>query len=190
MSNQSASPSSTLPPAPSLLTPSSSTGYAAEGSSAGISYLGDHHGAMSPRSISGSTTSTAYATSIPTRVLSPHSQKSMVLAQGPSDLRVSSIPHNPHDASHWQQGAQHMQSSHQYAHLGAPNSRGSWDMANYIATNPGSAGSTSNPPSLNLPMGNNYPRNNVADSAVSGADNQLSRSLSQQQSHQMSRSRS
>jgi hypothetical protein len=187
--NQSASPSSILPAAPPLLTPSNSTGYAAEGSSAGISYMGDHHGTMSPRLISGSTTSTAYATSIPARVLSPHSQKSLAMAQGPSDLRVSSIPHNPHEASHWQPGAHHMQSSHQYAHLGAQNSRGSWDMPNYITTNPGSAGGTSNPQSLNAPTGNSYPRNNVADSAVSGADNQLSRSLSQQQSHQMSLSR-
>ncbi|EHL03282.1 hypothetical protein M7I_0497 [Glarea lozoyensis 74030] len=129
----SASPSSTLPPAPPLLTPSSSTGYAAEGSSAGISYMGDHHGTMSPRSISGSTTSTAYATSIPARVLSPHSQKSMVLGPGPSDLRVS---HDPHwQGGQQQQQQQHMQTSHQYAHLTPQTARGSWDMASYNHAN-------------------------------------------------------
>ncbi|RAL61199.1 hypothetical protein DID88_010278 [Monilinia fructigena] len=63
----SASPSSTLPPAhaPALLTPVSSTGYATETSSAGLTYTNDHHGGISPRSISGSATSTAYNSTIP-----------------------------------------------------------------------------------------------------------------------------
>jgi len=181
---QSASPSSTLPPAPALLTPVSSTGYATEGSSAGLSYASDHHGAVSPRSISGSTTSTAYAGSIPARVLSPHSQKSMAL-QGTSDLRVS-LPHNPHEtAGHWQGGQHHMQASQQYQqHLGSQSGRGSWDMSSvgvaYLDNGPATtAGSSAAGQGSSL----NYSRN-VADAAGQTSDNRIVRSLSSQQQHQ------
>jgi hypothetical protein len=137
---QSASPSSTLPPAPPLPTPVSSTGYVTEGSIAGLSYAGDQHGAVSPRSISGSTTSTAYNPSIPPRTISPQNQKNMaVLQPGPSDLRVSVTQH-PHEASgHWQGGPHHMQrpqqQQQQYGQLGSQSSRNSWDMSPYFENN-------------------------------------------------------
>jgi len=178
----SASPSSTLPPAP-LLTPVSSTGYATEGSSTGISYMSDHHGAVSPRSISGSTTSTAYTANIPARVLSPLNQKPMPnLQNGPPDLRVS-VPHPHEGSSHWQQGGQqhHMPTSQQYQQLGNQGSRGSWDMSSYLENSPATAGGTSTPQSLNY--GNSR---SVADTAGQG-ENSIARTLSAQQSHQMPR---
>lgn len=172
--DQSASPSSTLPPNPTLLTPVSSTGYVTE-------YASDHHGGVSPRSISGSTTST-YTSNIPARVLSPQDQKSMALQGGPPDLRVS-ITHNPHEApSHWQAGQHHMQNPQQYQPMGNANNRSSWDM--YLDNSPATAGGTS-APSQNLNYSN--PRN-VADSAATGGDNRIARSLSSQhQSQQMPR---
>ncbi|CAG8959956.1 hypothetical protein HYFRA_00012673 [Hymenoscyphus fraxineus] len=189
----SASPASTLPPA-------SSSGYAPEGSSAGISYVGDHHGALSPRSISGSTSSTGYAANIPARVLSPLSQKTMSLTGGPPDLRVG-LPTHPHEPSnHWQGGApHHMQSSQQqYPQLGPPqNSRGSWDMSPYLENNAanttGGAGASGPPHHQALSQPMNYNRN-VADTAVTGGESRLPRSFSQQQqqqhqSHQMPLSR-
>lgn len=181
---QSASPSSTLPPGPALLTPVSSTGYATEGSSAGMSYPSDHHGVNSPRSISGSATSTAYnAMSIPARVLSPHNQKSMAPQGGPPDLRVA-VPHNPHEPpSHWQ-GGHHMQGSQQYQQLGNPSARNSWDMSTYLEGSPAtSAGTSGQAQALNYPN----PRN-LADTAGAGGDSRIARSLSsQQQSHQVPR---
>ena len=181
---QSASPSSTLPPAPALLTPVSSTGYTTESSSAGMSYVGDHHGTMSPRSISVSTTSTAYTTSIPARVVSPHHQKSLTALQsGPPDLRVA-VPH-PHEApTHWQGAQHHMPSSQQYQ-LGSQSARASsWDMSSYLENNPATAGGNSGPQALNYPSARN-----VTDSAGSVSDNRIARGLppSQVQSHQMPR---
>lgn len=184
----SASPSSTLPPA--LLTPVSSTGYATEGSSAGMSYVSDHHGAVSPRSISGSTTSTAYTSSIPARVLSPHNQKPLGLQSGPPDLRVS-LPHNPHESStHWQGGQHHMQQpsyqqQHQQQQLGNSSSRSSWDISTYLDNSPTTAAGTSAPSQQGL---NYSSARSAGDSASSGADNRVTRTLSsQQQSQQMPR---
>ncbi|TVY30227.1 hypothetical protein LHYA1_G000714 [Lachnellula hyalina] len=183
----SAGPASTLPPAPALLTPVSSTGYATEGSSAGLSYASDHHGAISPRSITGSTSSTAYAGNMPTRVLSPHSQKSMALQGGPPDLRVS-LPQNPHETpGHWPGGHHHMQASQQQyqQHLGSQSGRASWDISSvgvaYLDNGPATtAGSSAGSQSLN------YSRSvNVGEQT---SDNRIARSLSvQQQSHQMPR---
>ncbi|TVY35394.1 hypothetical protein LSUB1_G008466 [Lachnellula subtilissima] len=183
----SASPASTLPPAPALLTPVSSTGYATEGSSAGLSYASDHHGAVSPRSITGSTSSTAYTGNMPTRVLSPHSQKSMALQGGPPDLRVS-LPQNPHETpGHWPGGQHHMQASQQQyqQHLGSQSGRASWDISSvgvaYLDNGPATtAGSCAGSQSLN------YSRSvNVGEQT---GDNRIARSLSaQQQSHQMPR---
>lgn len=167
-----------------MLTPVSSTGYATEGSSAGMSYVSDHHGAVSPRSISGSTTSTAYPSSIPARVLSPHNQKPLGLQNGPSDLRVS-LPHNPHEPSnHWQGGQHHMQTSQAYQHpqLGNPSTRNSWDMSTYLENNPATTAGTSAPS-----QGLSYSSaRSAADAAASGADNRVVRSLSQQQSQSQS----
>ena len=181
---QSASPSSTLPPAPTLLTPVSSTGYATD-SGAGISYVSDHHGAVSPRSISGSTTSTAYTTNIPARVMSPLGQKPMTnLHSGPSDLRVS-VPHPHEGSSHWQGGQHHMPASQQYQQLGNQSARAStsWDMSSYLDNSPATAGGSSTTQALNYPS-----TRNIADTAVTGSDNRIVRSLStQQQSHQMPR---
>jgi hypothetical protein len=180
--SQSASPSSTLPPA--LLTPVSSTGYP-EGSSASMAYPNDHHGINSPRSISGSTTSTVYnPMNIPARVLSPHDQKSMAPHGGPPDLRVA-VSHNPHEpASHWQGGAQHqLQGSQQYQHLHSQSGRSSWgDM--YLEGSPATSAGTSGPThSLAYPNSRN-----MAEAAVAGGDNRIVRSLSsQQQSQQVPR---
>ncbi|KAL2066436.1 hypothetical protein VTL71DRAFT_2507 [Oculimacula yallundae] len=176
----SASPSSTLPPGPTLLTPvSSSGGYVTEGSNPGISsYPNDHHGGVSPRSISGSTTST-YTSNIPARVISPHDQKSMAIQGGPPDLR---LPQHPHEgSSHWQSSQHHMQLPHQYQSLGNHSNRGSWDM--HGETGPPTAGGTSAPlQSLNLNYQNH--RNILADSAASGGDNRIVRTISGQQQQQ------
>jgi hypothetical protein len=185
IASQSASPSSTLPPGPALLTPVSSTGYATEGSSVGLSYPSDHHGANSPRSISGSSTSAAYnPMNIPARVHSPLNQKPMGPQGGPPDLRVS-VPHNPHEApSHWQGGTHHMQGSQQYQQLGNQSGRSSWDMSSYLEGSPATTGGTSG-----QTQGLNYPNSrSLADTAVPGGDNRVARSLSsQQQSQQMPR---
>ena len=198
MRNQSASPSSTLPPAPPLLTPVSSTGYVTEGSAAGLSYAGDHHGAASPRSISGSTTSTAYASNIPPRTISPHNQKSMALQSASSDLVRVPVTHNPHESSsHWPGGQHHMQSSQQYQQLGGQNPRNSWDMSPYL-DNTQASGSTSANAIQSQAGGQvqnlNYSNpTNIADNAGVGssADNscgRMARSLSLQHlSHQMPR---
>ncbi|KAG0652700.1 hypothetical protein D0Z07_0285 [Hyphodiscus hymeniophilus] len=184
----SASPSSTLPPAPTLLTPVSSTGYATT-ESAGISYVSDHHGGLSPRSISGSTSSTAYAGNLPGRVLSPHHQKPLASLQGgPPDLRVS-VPH-PHESSgHWQGGQQqhHMPNPqhHYQQQLGNQSARNSWDqMSNYLENNPATAGGNSTAQALDYSGSRN-----VVDRAATGGDNRIRRlSLQeQQQSHQMPR---
>lgn len=190
ISKYSASPSSTLPPAPALLTPVSSTGYATEASSAGLSYASDHHGAISPRSVSGSTSSTAYAGSIPARVVSPHCQKSISLQSGPTDLRVSLL-HAPHETSEqWQGGQHHMQTSQHYQQIGSQSGRGSWDMSSagvglaYLDSGPATAGGSS---AASQAQSLGYTRN-VADAAGQTSDNRMARSLSsQQQSHQMSR---
>ncbi|CZT42388.1 related to transcription factor medusa [Rhynchosporium secalis] len=181
ISKYSASPSSTLPPAPTLLTPVSSSGdYVTEGSNAGISsYRNDHHGGVSPRSISGSTTST-YTNNMPARGLSTHDQKSMALQGGPPDHRM---PQHPHEgSSYWQGGQHHMQGSHQYQSLGNHSNRGTWDM--HGQTGPATAGGTSAPlQSLNLNYSNH--RNNPADSAAAtGGDNRIVRTISAQQQQQ------
>ncbi len=174
--DQSASPSSTLPPGPTLLTPVSSSGYATEGSNAGISsYPSDHHGGVSPRSISGSTTST-YTSNIPARVVSPHDHKSMALQGGPPDLRM---PQHPHEVpSHWHGGQHHMQAPHQYQPLGNPSSRGSWDM--YGDSSSATAGGTS----TQLQNMNYLNHRNTAESAATGGDNRIARTLSAQQQGQ------
>ncbi|KAH9203660.1 hypothetical protein DL95DRAFT_320994, partial [Leptodontidium sp. 2 PMI_412] len=155
----SASPSSTLPPGRTLLTPVSSSGYVTEGSNAGIStYASDHDGEVSPRSISGSTTST-YASNIPARVLSPHDQG------GPPDLRT---PQHPHDGpSHWQGGQHHMQTPHQYQPPSNSSNRGSWDM--YGETGPATAGDASAQlQTLNYPN-----HRNPAEAAATGGENRI-----------------
>jgi hypothetical protein len=163
------------------LTPVSSTGYATEGPSAGMSYPTDHHGPNSPRSISGSSTSAAYnSMNIPARVLSPLNQKSMGPQGGPPDLRVS-VPHNPHEASsHWQGGGHLMQGSQQYQQLGNQSTRSPWDMSTYLEGSPATTGGTSG-----QAQAMNYPNSrNLADTAVPGGDNRIVRSLSSQQSSQ------
>lgn len=180
------------------MTPVSATGYAAD-SGAGLPYASDHHGAVSPGSISSSTVSAAYASGAPARVMSPSSQRPMTgLQTGPSDRRVS-LPHHPHEGSgHWQGGPHHMPSSQQYQKLGSQSARASWDMGTYLTNSPASAGGTSTSQSLNYAS----PRH-VADTASPGGDNNiaqrtlsaqhspqhrpLQRHYQQQQSHQMPR---
>jgi hypothetical protein len=151
---QSASPSSVLPPA--LLTPVSSTGYAE--SSGSLPHANADHGAMpSPRSVSGSTTSTYNG--FPPKPLSPHLKPELATQSGgpqPSlapDLRVSvpsytSSPHMSDPSGHWP--AQPQSQGHQMAaqpaqgYLGSTQ-RNSWPEAmsncSYLepATNAGTA---------------------------------------------------
>ncbi|RDW69537.1 hypothetical protein BP6252_08557 [Coleophoma cylindrospora] len=135
-------PPSVMPPGPGLLTPISSSGYATESSSAGLSYANDHHGAISPRSLA-SNTSTAYNHNIPPRVLSPDDHKAMGLHGGPPDLRLSLT--QTQDASNQWQGNQHHMLNAQapYPHYGGAaggqQSRGSWDMSSYLESSPHSA---------------------------------------------------
>jgi len=204
---QSASPSSTLPPA-ALTTPVSSNGYTTEGSSTGLSYV-DHHGGVSPRSIAGSTTSTAYTGNIPARVVSPHAQKPLATIPGGSDVRVPIPLTHPHEASgqQWSGSSNlsthHMAASQQYQHqqhqgqLGsqAQSGRGSWDMASYLESNAPTAGGTSGSASLmgygnaNQSQSANAMSNvrNAADNALVGGDNRIARTPSLQNSHQMPR---
>ncbi len=159
-----------------MLTPVSSTGYSTE---AGTSYSSDPHGTMSPRSISGSTTSTAYATNVPARVVSPRSQKSMGLQVGPPDLRVAAS-HNPHDSpSRWQGPQHHMQSAQQYQQL--PSGRGSWDMSSYLESSPATPVGTSTPQNVNY---QSAPSRSVTETALSGDDDRSSRPLPRQQTPQ------
>lgn len=151
--SQSASPSSTLPPA--LLTPVSSTGYVTESSSisTGLSHSTSDFNAVSPRSVSGSTTSTAYcaSNSLPSKggphALSPHTQQAITAhAQGGGggggapDLRVSVPSYGSNsqlgngnvnlDHSNPWQSNHHMAtgSSTQYQQLANPSTRASWDL--------------------------------------------------------------
>jgi hypothetical protein len=149
-----------------------------------MSYTSENHGAVSPRSISGSTTSSAYNTNVPARVLSPLNQKSMPnLQSGPPDLRVS-VPH-PHESSgHWQGTQRHMPTSQQYQQLGHQGVRGnSWDMSSYLDNGPASAGGSSTPHPLSY--GNSQA---VADIAVARGENRIGGLSSQHQSQQIPRS--
>lgn len=201
ISKYSASPSSTLPPAhaPALLTPVSSTGYATETSSVGLPYTSDHHGGISPRSISGSTTSTAYNSNIPAqRAISPQSQKSINFQGGPPDLRIA-VPHGTQESSHWPQGTTHHMPTpqqHYQAQLGnaaaVASARGSWDLSNYLENSPATAAGTSGSGVDYQGQGQQQhqtPRN-VVDASMAGGGNG-SRTLSslqhQQQSQQIPR---
>lgn len=114
----------------------------------------DAHGALSPRSLSVSTTSPAYAASIPARVMSPHLQKSLAVLQGgPPDLRVG-VPH-AHDVTGQWGAPHHMAAAQQYHHhAGASQNHGqsqsqggraaSWDMTSYLeSTSAATAGGSS-----------------------------------------------
>ena len=111
--------------------------------------MGYDHGALSPRSLSVSTTSPAYAASLPARVLSPHLQKSLAALQsGPPDLRVA-VPH-PHDAAGQWGAPHHMSAQASYQGGQAAHSQqqqhhhqqqqqhhqqqraASWDMSSYL----------------------------------------------------------
>ncbi|QSZ30154.1 hypothetical protein DSL72_004674 [Monilinia vaccinii-corymbosi] len=203
ISKYSASPSSTLPPAhaPALLTPVSSTGYATETSSAGLPYANDHHGGISPRSISGSTTSTAYNSNLPVqRAISPQSQKSISFqGGGPPDLRIA-VPHGTQESSHWAQGnAHHMPTPQQQyqAQLGnaaavAASARGSWDLANYLDSSPATAAGTSGPGVDYQGQGQppHQTSRNVVDASMAGGgsgNRALSSLQHQQQSQQIPR---
>lgn len=204
---QSASPSSTLPPA-ALSTPVSSTGYATETSSTGISYV-DHHGGVSPRSLAGSATSTAYTGNIPARVISPHSQKPLATIPGAPDVRVP-LPLAPHEASGQQwpgSSSHHMAASQQYQQhqhqqqLGnhAQGGRGSWDMASFIDNHAataggGTAGSTpsmgyrnanSNATANSSASATSNSRNAADNAVVVGGENRIVRDVSLSKSHQM-----
>jgi hypothetical protein len=92
---------------------------------------------MSPpsvsRSISGSSTSAAYAANGPARTLSPMDHKQNMSVAGLPDLRVS-VPNYSHVAepsSQWQGSAQHMSPVH-FQHLGNASARGSWDLSTFL----------------------------------------------------------
>jgi hypothetical protein len=128
-----------------MLTPSNSTGYATEGSSILSHSSSDHTNIVSPRSvsrsISGTSASTAYPTSGPSKTLSPPTSKQYVNAKsgGPSDLRFSmpNYGQGSEQTHQWQSSQQHMQPTHyQQVGGGNPNARNSWDDASYLDTSP------------------------------------------------------
>jgi len=171
----------------------------------------DHHGGVSPRSIAGSATSTAYTGNIPARVLSPLNQKPLATIPGGSDVRVPVPLAHPHEASVQQwpgssnHNSHHMAASQQYQQqqqlqLGnqAQTGRGSWDMASYLDNNATTAGGA---PGAGSSMGygsqnsnQNQSANvisntrNVADNAVLGGEQHRNvRTPSLQSSHQIPR---
>lgn len=165
--------------------------YATESSVAGISYAGDHHGAGSPRSMSGSAPFTSYSSNIPPKATSPHGRKITGLQPESSDLRPSII-HNPIETPRqWHGGQHHMQTTQQYQQLRNPSSRGSWDMSSYLESQP------VNPSGVPIQNQNlNYEtqgsrETNVADLTDSRPNNTttMARNLSShnQQGHQMPR---
>ncbi|KAL3419809.1 hypothetical protein PVAG01_08307 [Phlyctema vagabunda] len=177
-----ASPSSTISHAPSLLTPISSTGYVTENPSASVSYASDHHGAISPRSL-GSNTSAAYTSSAPTRALSPHDPKSMMLQSGPPDLRLS-VPQSHEPTGHWQGGQHHMPNTQSpYHHYGAQSARTSWDISSYLDNSSATAaGTSSGSHALNYQTSSHR---SISDPSGSADENRNIGSLSsQQESHQ------
>jgi hypothetical protein len=128
-----------------MLTPSSSTCYATEGSSALSHSNSDHNNIVSPRSvshsISGTSAAAVYATSGPSKTLSPPTNKQYVNVKsgGPSDLRFS-MPNygQASEQTHqWQGSQQHMQPTH-YQQVGGANlnARNLWDGASYLDTSP------------------------------------------------------
>lgn len=128
-----------------MLTPSSSTGYATEGSSALSHSSTDHNNMVSPRSISrsisGTSASTAFATSGPSKTLSPPTSKQYVNVKsgGPPDLRFSMTNYGQaSEQSHQWQGSQHHMQPTQYQQVGGGNlnTRNSWDGASYLDTSP------------------------------------------------------
>jgi hypothetical protein len=128
-----------------MLTPSNSTSYATEGPSALSHSSSDHNNIVSPRSvsrsISGTSVSTAYATSGTSKTLSPPTNKQYVNVKsgGPPDLRFS-MPNygQTSDQTHQWQGSQHHMQPTQYQQVGGANlnARNSWDGASYLDTSP------------------------------------------------------
>jgi len=166
---------------------------------------------VSPRSIAGSATSTAYTGNIPARVVSPHNQKPLATMPGGSDVRVPVPLAHPHEVSGQQwpgssnHNTHHMATSPQYPpqqhqqHLGnqAQAGRGSWDMASYLENSVATAGGTpgsaslmgygsqnSNPTQASNAMSSTR---NAADNAVLGGENRIVRTPSLQNSHQIPR---
>jgi hypothetical protein len=122
-----------------MLTPSSSTDYATEGSSVLSHSSSDHNNMISPRSvsrsISGTSASTAYATSGPSKTLSPPTSKQYVNAKsgGPPDLRFSMPNYSQaSEQTHQWQGSQHHMQPTNYQ----LNARNPWDGASYLDTSP------------------------------------------------------
>lgn len=128
-------------PAPAVLTPVSSTGYATESSSAGIAYASDHHGAVSPRSMGGSISTSGYGSSLPPRVISPQDAKSIPQLSGHAGARGAhqqqQQQHQLQSASgHWQgaAAAPQMPEMQQYSQLSSQGVRNSWEMP-YLESN-------------------------------------------------------
>jgi hypothetical protein len=143
----------------------------------------DAHAALSPRSLSVSTTSPAYAASIPGRVLSPHLQKSLAALQGgPPDLRVS-VPH-PHEAAGQWGASHHMPTAQQYHTGGGSHSAraASWDMSSYLESSSATTAGGSSTTPTQQPLQYPTPRG-VADLGPGGAADQQQ----QQQQHRMAR---
>jgi hypothetical protein len=127
-----------------MLTPSNSTGYATEGSSILSHSSSDHNNMVSPgsvsRSISGTSASTAYPTSGPSKTLSSPTGKQYMNAKsgGPSDLRFSMPDYGQasEQTHQWQGSQHHMQPHYQQVVGGNLNARNSWDEASYLDTSP------------------------------------------------------
>lgn len=137
-----------------------------------------HNGPPSPRSISGSTASVY---NLPTRVYSPHDQRSASL-QTPLGSRNNLS--NLHDsASHWSNHQPHMQNLQHYLGTTSNRNASSWDMPSYSDYNQASAGS-----STTHSHSYNYPTPRIeTDSAGLGSENRISRDMPSQ-SQQVPRS--
>lgn len=127
-----------------MLTPSSSTGYATEGSSILSHSNGELNNIVSPRSvsrsISGTSASTAYPTSGPSKTLSPPTGKQYVNAKsgGPPDFRFpmpnyDQVSEQTHE---WQGSQHHMQPHYEQVVGGNLNARNSWDGSSYLDASP------------------------------------------------------
>ncbi|CCU75918.1 transcriptional regulator protein [Blumeria hordei DH14] len=135
----SASPSSTVPPVPPLLTTANLNGYANNSSTSSL-YSHEHNRATPP-SLPNTITSTAY----PIRVLSPNNHEkalsmplSIMQSGSHSDLRMAHMPsvQETNNPNQWQNTHQHMPSGQiQVQRSQNLYPRSPWEMENYLDPN-------------------------------------------------------
>jgi hypothetical protein len=179
-----------------MLTPSSSTGYATEGSSILSHSSGDHNNMVSPRSvsrsISGTSASTAYPTSGPSKTLSPPTGKQYVNAKsgGPPDLRFSMPNYDQasEQTQQWQGSQHHMQPHYQQVVGGNLNVRNSWDGASYLDVSPVAVATSAVAGHGNRQSGTYSSRDMAGSSGLSMSEGEAKLRAPQQASQQVSSS--